>query len=52
MEMDKRLLCRFNLRHQWHTETTDDGRRFRRCTRCGKICDDAGHWGGGLAPGE
>jgi hypothetical protein len=30
------LLCRLNLRHHWHTETNEDGGRYRRCTRCGK----------------
>ena len=40
------LLCRLNLRHHWHWESTDDGTRFRRCTRCGK--DDT-HMGNGPA---
>lgn len=30
------LLCRLNLRHQWHTERTEDGGRYRCCARCGK----------------
>lgn len=30
------LLCRLNLRHQWHTERTEDGSLYRRCRRCGK----------------
>jgi hypothetical protein len=30
------LLCRLNLHHVWHTETTEDGSRFRRCVRCGR----------------
>ena len=50
--MSKPLLCRLNLRHHWHAESTDDGRRFRRCTRCGKVYDhDMGHWAGGMTPG-
>ena len=34
--MLKNLLCKMNLRHNWHIETTDDGGRYRRCTNCGK----------------
>lgn len=34
--MLKALLCKLNLRHDWHIETTDDGGRYRRCERCGK----------------
>ena len=30
------LSCRLNLHHEWHTETTEDGARYRRCARCGK----------------
>ena len=31
------LLCRLNLRHQWHYETNpEDNHRYRRCSRCGK----------------
>jgi len=32
----KTLLCKMNLRHDWHIQTTDDGGRYRRCARCGK----------------
>jgi len=31
-----RLLCRLNVRHQWHFEFTEDNRRYSRCARCGK----------------
>jgi hypothetical protein len=30
------LLCRFNVHHDWHGESTPDGGRYVRCTRCGK----------------
>jgi hypothetical protein len=40
------LMCKLNLRHDWHIETTDDGGRYRRCTRCGKY-DDRGRGGSG-----
>ncbi len=30
------LLCRLNLHHEWVRRTTEDGARFRQCTRCGK----------------
>jgi hypothetical protein len=40
--MLKLLLCKTNLRHQWHVETTEDGGRYRRCTRCGKYDDGGG----------
>jgi hypothetical protein len=34
--MLKNLLCKMNVRHDWHVETTDDGGRYRRCARCSK----------------
>jgi hypothetical protein len=40
------LLCRLNLRHVWHVESTEDGQRFKRCLACGKD-DDRGGAGGG-----
>ncbi len=40
--MLKFLLCKTNLRHQWHIEATEDGGRYRRCTRCGKYDDSGG----------
>ena len=30
------ILCRLNLHHHWHAESTSDGTRYLRCTRCGK----------------
>lgn len=37
------LVCRLNLRHHWHVEATEDGSRYRRCTRCGKDDPHIGH---------
>lgn len=37
------LACRLNLRHHWHMESTEDGSRYRRCTRCGKDDPHIGH---------
>ena len=46
------LLCRLNLRHVWHVESTEDGQRYRRCRRCGKYEDlgskGPGDWATGL----
>ena len=44
-----KLLCRLNLRHDWHVESTDDGERFKQCRRCGKYDDRGG--GGSVATG-
>lgn len=33
--MLKILLCKLNINHQWRIETTEDGGRYRHCTRCG-----------------
>lgn len=41
------LLCRLNLRHQWHLEHTDDGGVYKRCLRCGKDDDRGGGGTGG-----
>ncbi|HET6652883.1 MAG TPA: hypothetical protein VFH10_09595 [Nocardioides sp.] len=41
------LLCRLHVHHQWHTETTEDGARYRRCLRCGKD-----HPSQGSGPGD
>jgi hypothetical protein len=30
------LRCLLNVRHDWHTESTEDGARFLHCRRCGK----------------
>ncbi|ABM09049.1 DUF1660 family phage protein [Paenarthrobacter aurescens] len=37
-----KLMCKLNLGHKWHVERTEDGTRYRRCTRCGKDEDDSG----------
>jgi hypothetical protein len=44
------LLCRLNLHHDWHQESTEDGARFKQCRRCGKI-SDRGDSGGSVATG-
>jgi hypothetical protein len=43
--MFKALLCKLNLRHEWHVQHTEDGSLYRRCLRCGKD-DDRGGGGG------
>lgn len=52
--MLKALLCKLNVRHDWHVEHADDGSIYRRCRRCGKDDDDRAvgggnfsHWAGG-----
>ena len=30
----RRLACRLNLWHRWHTTQTDDGERFVECKYC------------------
>lgn len=32
----KPLLCLLNIRHHWETESSPDGERYQRCSRCGK----------------
>jgi hypothetical protein len=32
----KPLLCLLNVRHHWQPQTTDDGGRYERCSKCGK----------------
>ena len=49
MRSRKPLLCRLNVRHKWHTESTDDGGRYLRCQRCGK--DETGPVGDGSNKG-
>lgn len=44
--MLRSFLCRLNLGHDWHVETTEDGQRYRRCQRCGKY-EDRGSKGPG-----
>jgi hypothetical protein len=36
----KPLLCLLNVRHHWHMESTPDGDRYQRCTKCGKDRDE------------
>jgi len=50
----KALLCKLNIRHDWHVEHADDGALYRRCKRCGKDDDgrdgtrgNFGAWAGG-----
>ena len=33
---ERPMLCILNLRHHWQTELTEDGRPYRKCSRCGK----------------
>lgn len=53
--MLKALLCKLNLQHNWHMETTEDGGRYRRCTRCGKYQEGGsggnGNWASPLGMG-
>ena len=44
--MIQALLCKLNIRHEWHIEHTDDGGMYKRCMRCGKD-DDRGGGGKG-----
>jgi hypothetical protein len=32
----KPLLCLLNVRHDWETQSSPDGERYQRCSRCGK----------------
>ncbi|MFE4469044.1 hypothetical protein ACFRFH_09505 [Leifsonia sp. NPDC056824] len=36
----KPLLCRLNIHHHWHLESTPDGDRYMRCSKCGKDRDE------------
>lgn len=54
--MLKALLCKLNLRHDWHIQSTEDGGRYRRCTRCGKYQEGGsggrnGNWAAPLGMG-
>lgn len=40
--MIQALLCKLNLRHEWHIEHADDGIVYKRCRRCGKDDDERG----------
>ncbi|WP_172804282.1 hypothetical protein [Arthrobacter sp. QXT-31] len=44
--MLKALMCKLNIRHEWHVEHTEDGSLYKRCLRCGKD-DDSGGGGKG-----
>ena len=44
--MLRALLCKLNIRHDWHTEHAEDGALYKRCKRCGKD-DDSGGGGAG-----
>jgi hypothetical protein len=35
----KPVLCRFGIRHEWRTYSTEDGNRWQACARCGKDKD-------------
>lgn len=32
----KPLLCLLNIRHHWKGQSSPDGERYQRCTKCGK----------------
>jgi hypothetical protein len=32
----KPLLCLLNIRHHWEVQSSPDGDRYQRCTKCGK----------------
>ena len=32
----KPLLCRLNIRHHWEEQSSPDGERYQRCSKCGK----------------
>lgn len=39
------LSCRLNLRHVWHTFSTEDGsNRYQECVRCGKPRPQSDHF--------
>lgn len=46
--MIQALLCKLNIRHDWHLEHAEDGGVYKRCRRCGKDDDSCG---GGTVPG-
>jgi hypothetical protein len=37
--MFQALLCKLNIRHEWHVEHAEDGGLYERCRRCGKDGD-------------
>ena len=40
--MIQALLCKLNIRHEWHLEHAGDGAVYRRCRRCRKDDDQRG----------
>lgn len=50
--MRKPVLCRLHL-HKYKVASTEDGSRFLRCRRCGKVDDSPGpgHWAASLGGG-
>jgi hypothetical protein len=39
------LSCRLGLRHRWTVQSTEDGERYQRCSRCGKdVYRSIPHW--------
>lgn len=40
--MIQALLCKLNIRHEWHLEHAEDGGVYKRCRRCGKDDDQRG----------
>lgn len=45
------VLCMLNVHHAWRTRSTEDGGRFRQCTRCGKDKNPRGRGPGDWAMG-
>lgn len=45
--MIQALLCKLNIRHDWHLEHAEDGGVYKRCCRCGKDDDSGGGGTGG-----
>lgn len=45
--MIQALLCKLNIRHDWHVEHAEDGTMYRRCRRCGKDDDERSKGHGG-----
>jgi hypothetical protein len=44
--MIRPLLCKLNIRHDWHIVHAEDGGLYKRCRSCGKD-DDSGRGGPG-----
>ncbi|MFJ5859901.1 hypothetical protein ACIQCM_00600 [Pseudarthrobacter sp. NPDC092439] len=47
--MIQALLCKLNIRHEWHLEHADDGVVYKRCRRCGKDDDERNRGGGNFS---